>query len=53
MSDGAIVTHGTPQDLRVSDKPFVHQFVYGETDGPLPFHYPAPDYARDLEAAGA
>ena len=22
--------------------PFVRQFVYGETDGPVPFHYPAP-----------
>jgi phospholipid/cholesterol/gamma-HCH transport system ATP-binding protein len=26
----------------------VHQFVYGETDGPMPFHYPAEDYASDL-----
>ena len=49
MSDGVILTHGTPEDLRASDKPFVHQFVYGETDGPMPFHYPAEDYARDLQ----
>ena len=51
MSDGVIVTHGTPEDLRASDKPFVHQFVHGEIDGPMPFHYPAKDYARDLSAA--
>ena len=50
MSDGVIVTQGTPTELRASDKPFVHQFVYGETDGPMPFHYPADDYARDLHA---
>lgn len=50
MSDGVIVTEGTPDELRASDKPFVHQFVYGETDGPMPFHYPADDYARDLHA---
>jgi phospholipid/cholesterol/gamma-HCH transport system ATP-binding protein len=50
MSDGVIVTQGTPAELRASDKPFVHQFVYGETDGPMPFHYPADDYGRDLYA---
>ncbi|MFH1604163.1 MAG: ABC transporter ATP-binding protein [Pseudomonadota bacterium] len=48
MSDGQIVTEGTPDELRASDKPFVHQFVYGETDGPMPFHYPAEDYRLDL-----
>jgi phospholipid/cholesterol/gamma-HCH transport system ATP-binding protein len=50
MSEGVIVTQGTPDELRASDEPFVHQFVYAETDGPLPFHYPAEDYARDLHA---
>jgi phospholipid/cholesterol/gamma-HCH transport system ATP-binding protein len=50
MSDGMVVTKGTPEEIRASDKPFVHQFVYGEMDGPLPFHYPADDYARDLQA---
>ncbi len=50
MSDGVIVTQGNPDELRASDKPFVHQFVHGETDGPMPFHYPADDYARDLQA---
>jgi phospholipid/cholesterol/gamma-HCH transport system ATP-binding protein len=48
-----IVTQGTPDELRASDKPFVHQFVYGETDGPMPFHYPADDYAQDLNAMEA
>jgi phospholipid/cholesterol/gamma-HCH transport system ATP-binding protein len=40
MADGAVVTQGTPADIRGSQAPFVHQFVWGETDGPLPFHYP-------------
>ncbi len=53
MSEGLIVTQGTPDELRASDKPFVHQFVHGETDGPMPFHYPADDYARDLRAREA
>ncbi len=53
MSDGVIITQGTPEKLRVSDKPFVHQFVHGETDGPMPFHFPADDYGRDLYARDA
>ena len=44
-----IVAEGTPEALRGSSEPFVHQFVHGETDGPVPFHYPAAPYARDLE----
>lgn len=53
MSDGAVVTAGTPDDIRRSDAPFVHQFVWGEMDGPLPFHYPGSDYRTDLELGGA
>jgi phospholipid/cholesterol/gamma-HCH transport system ATP-binding protein len=49
MADGAVVTHGTPDEIRKSDAAFVHQFVWGEMDGPLPFHYPGAAYARDLE----
>jgi phospholipid/cholesterol/gamma-HCH transport system ATP-binding protein len=30
--------------------PFVHQFVHAETDGPVPFHYPAPNYRAALLA---
>jgi phospholipid/cholesterol/gamma-HCH transport system ATP-binding protein len=48
VSEGVIVAHGTPDEMRESDKPFVHQFVYGEMDGPVPFHYPAPPYGADL-----
>ncbi len=50
MSEGAILAQGTPDELRASAEPFVHQFVHGETDGHLPFHYPAEDYATDLRA---
>ena len=49
IADGVIVAEGTPDEIRASDKPFVHQFVHGEMDGPVPFHYPAPDYAQDLQ----
>ena len=53
MSDGVIIAQGTPEELRTSDKPYVHQFVHGQMDGPIPFHYPATDYARDLYATDA
>ena len=48
VSEGVIAAHGTPDEMRASDKAFVHQFVYGEMDGPVPFHYPAPPYGADL-----
>jgi len=48
MADGAIVAQGTPDEIRKSDAPFVHQFVWGEIDGPMPFHMPGAPYARDL-----
>ncbi len=42
VSDGRIVAQGTPDEIRASADPFVHQFVNAEADGPVPFHYPAP-----------
>jgi len=48
ISDGVIVAEGTPDEIRASDKLFVHQFVHGEIDGPVPFHYPGGDYKQDL-----
>jgi phospholipid/cholesterol/gamma-HCH transport system ATP-binding protein len=49
MSDGVVVAQGAPQEIRKSNAPFVHQFVWGEMDGPMPFHYPGAPYAMDLE----
>jgi phospholipid/cholesterol/gamma-HCH transport system ATP-binding protein len=48
VASGTVAAEGTPEDLRKSNLPFVHQFVYGEKDGPVPFHYPAGDYKQDL-----
>jgi phospholipid/cholesterol/gamma-HCH transport system ATP-binding protein len=52
ISDGVIVAEGTADEMRASGLPFVHQFVHGEADGPVPFHYPAPPYADDLNLGG-
>ena len=52
MADGRVIAEGKPDEIRASREPFVRQFVNGERDGPVPFHYPAPDYAEELELAG-
>jgi len=49
MSEGVVVAEGTPDQIRASDKDYVHQFVHGEMDGPVPFHYPGRDYRQDLD----
>ena len=51
ISDGVIVGHGTPDEVRNSQHPYVRQFVHGETEGPVPFHYPARPYAQDVGLA--
>ncbi len=48
VSEGAVVAEGTTEAIRSSSNPFVHQFVWGEADGPVPFHYPSADYADTL-----
>jgi phospholipid/cholesterol/gamma-HCH transport system ATP-binding protein len=48
MSAGKIVAQGTPADMRVSDDPYVKQFVNAAPDGPVPFHYPGKSLADDL-----
>jgi phospholipid/cholesterol/gamma-HCH transport system ATP-binding protein len=54
VSDGRIVGEGTPDEVRASTDPYVHQFVHGETDGPVPFHVQARPYSIDVGlAAGA
>ena len=41
----------TPAQVHASADPFVRQFVDGEPDGPVPFHYPARPYAEELAAS--
>ncbi len=48
VSEGKVVEHGSPDDLKASGSDWVQQFLQGLADGPVPFHYPAPEYAADL-----
>jgi phospholipid/cholesterol/gamma-HCH transport system ATP-binding protein len=50
---GRIVAQGTPKELMDSMDPETRQFVRGEPDGPVKFHYPAPDIAVDFGVAAA
>ncbi len=50
VSDGRVVGHGTPDELRHSDSEWVQQFMNGMADGPVPFHYAAANYIDDLVA---
>lgn len=49
IANGVIAAQGTPKEVSESVAPFVHQFVHGEEDGPVPFHYPAQTYQADLD----
>ena len=51
LSGGRVVASGTPQELARSDSETVHQFMTGSAEGPVKFHYPAPDYASQLLGA--
>lgn len=48
VGDGQVLGQGTPQELMSSDNPRIRQFMKGDPDGPVPFHFPAPDYRADL-----
>ena len=47
-SQGRVVAHGKPDALNASDDPEVRQFIRGEPDGPVRFHYPARSLAEDF-----
>ena len=47
-SRGKVVAEGTPKQLAESEDPEVRQFIRGEPDGPVRFHYPARSLAEDF-----
>jgi phospholipid/cholesterol/gamma-HCH transport system ATP-binding protein len=48
ISDGRVVESGQPQSMRESGSEWTKQFMHGLPDGPVPFHYPAPELQADL-----
>ncbi|KGI76853.1 ABC transporter ATP-binding protein [Oleiagrimonas soli] len=48
IANGKVVAEGHPKEIADDGSPWTRQFFGGEPDGPVPFHYPAGDYAADL-----
>ena len=48
LGPGTIAAQGTPDEVRNSQDPLVHQFVHALPTGPVPFHYPGPTVAQDF-----
>ncbi len=48
ISQGRVMGQGAPDEIERTDSGWVKQFMRGLPDGPVPFHYPAPDYRDDL-----
>ena len=52
LSDGKVVDEGVPESLWNSASAWSKQFLHGEPDGPVAFHYPAVGYKEDLFEGG-
>ncbi len=48
LADGKVIGEGPPKKLREHPSRRVTQFMRGDPDGPVPFHYPADDLKYDL-----
>jgi phospholipid/cholesterol/gamma-HCH transport system ATP-binding protein len=52
VADKKIIGQGTPAEIKEQTSPLVQQFVKGEADGPVAFHYPAKPYQEELLGQG-
>ncbi len=48
IAGGQVIGSGTPLALKQSTQPAIRQFMHGEPDGVVPFHYPARPYTEEL-----
>lgn len=48
IADGKVAAEGTPDELKNTSSELVRQFMHGLPDGPVGFHYDAPDYGEQL-----
>ncbi|GAA3994225.1 ABC transporter ATP-binding protein [Comamonas faecalis] len=53
LGPGNVAAQGTPDAVRASSDPLVHQFVGALPTGPVPFHYPGPTVAEDFGGLAA
>ncbi len=50
LANGKIAAQGTPEEVRHSSNPLVHQFVNALPEGPVRFHYPSSSVDDDFSA---
>ncbi|ODS69965.1 MAG: ABC transporter ATP-binding protein [Acidovorax sp. SCN 68-22] len=48
LGPGRVAAQGTPEEVRASADPLVHQFVNALPTGPVPFHYAGPAIEEDF-----
>jgi phospholipid/cholesterol/gamma-HCH transport system ATP-binding protein len=48
IANGKVVAQGDPNTIAGNGSPWTRQFFGGDADGPVPFQYPADDYAEAL-----
>jgi len=48
IADGKVAASGSPDELSNTSSEVVKQFMHGMADGPVAFHYAAPNYADQL-----
>ena len=48
ISDGKVAASGSPDELNKASSELVRQFMHGMADGPVAFHFNAPDYEEQL-----
>ena len=48
IANGKIMAQGTPQQVAANESAWVRQFMDGEPDGPVHYHYPAAPLEQDL-----
>lgn len=48
ISGGKVAASGSPDELSNTTSDLVRQFMHGMADGPVPFHFAAPNYTEQL-----
>ncbi len=53
LGEGRVISHGSAAEMQASRDPKVRQFIDGQPDGPVAYHYPAKNYLADLAGGDA
>lgn len=48
LANAKVAIQGSPAEVRASTDPLIQQFIGGQPDGPVRFHYPAPGLQSDF-----